>query len=288
MHYSAALRVTLAVICSCCALSAQTKSPAVIPPPAQTSTPATTKKKPPKKKLTPEQEHGLRLLKNAEAMAAGLEPPTRTYVLWQVSHGYRKVDPDKADAVLRRAFSASRAIQDQPVSDDCHMEPVCHVRWWLQREILEDLLRPSSGKSSPERVEKLLPQADAEVKKQMLQQLASEYIRKPDLDRARQLLDQMEDDNYSYDVAGELMAALPVSRREERLAIFSQAFRNYQNRTLEDLDPSDNDDFGILVIRFWRDVPSLALDAVDTILERSQRSRSEQENAHRLDNALER
>lgn len=277
MQYSTAWRVTGVVLCFCCGLSAQTKSPTTPLPPSTTVAP--TKKKPPKPKLTLQQEQGLRLLKSAEATAAGLQPPTQTYILWQVSHGYRKVDPARADTILRRAFSASRSIEEGPDSDECRLEQVCHVQRWLQRGILEEMFGDGSQKSNPERIEKLLPQANAEVKKQMLERLVSEYIRKQNFDRARELMAQIDDDHYSYRLAGELMASLPASRRDERLAAFSQSFRNYQNRSLEDLVPDDSDDFGILVIRFWRELPSLALDAIDTILERS-KDRDESRKAH--------
>jgi len=278
MQYSAARRVTVVVLCLCCGFSAQTKSPATLSPQVQSVSTAPAKKKPTKAKLTPQQEQGLRLLKSAEAAAAGLSAPPRAYVLWQVSHGYRKVNQAKADAVLRRAFLASRAIEDQPDADDCRVEPACHVQRWLQSEILEEMMRPASDKRDAERVEKLLPEADAEVRKRMLERLASEYIRKGNLDRARQLMDQIDDDHYSYFLAGQMMAALPVSRGEDRLAVFAQAFRNYQSRNLEDLAP-DQFDFGVLLVRFWRDVPSMALDAADAILERS-KDRDESKKAH--------
>jgi hypothetical protein len=279
MQYSTAWRVTVVMLCLCCSLLAQNKLPPTSSPqaPSLSGTPA--KKKPVKTKLTPQQEQGLRLLKAAASAATGLTPPARSYVLWQVSHGYRKVDQARADAVLRRAFAGSRAIEDQPDSDDCQIEPACHVQRWLQEEILLEMMRPGTEKADPERVEKLLPEADAVVRKRMLERLASEYIRKGNLDRALQLMDQIDDDHYSYFLAGQMMAALPASRREERLAVFAQAFRNYQNRSLEDVAPNELDDFGVLLVRFWRDVPSMALDAVDTILDRS-KDRDESKKAH--------
>jgi hypothetical protein len=258
---------------------AQSKSPTAFPLQSQPSSAPPAKKNPPSAKLTPQQKQGLQLLKSSEAAAAGLPPPSRAYLLWQVSHGYRKVDPTRADAVLRRAFTASRAIEDQAASDDCGMEPVCHVQRWLQREILEEMMHPARGKADPERVEKLLPEVNLEVRKRMLEQLASEYIRKKNLDRARQLMDQIDDDHYSYYLAGEMMAALPVSRREERLAVFAEAFRNYQNRSLEEVAPNEADDFGVFVVRFWREVPLMTLDAIDTILDRS-KGRDESKKAH--------
>jgi hypothetical protein len=263
----------------CCGLSAQSKSPTAPFPQTQSVASKPAKKKPPEPKLTPQQEQGLRLLKSAEAEAAGLEPAMRTYVLWQVSHGYRKVDPGKADAVLRSAFAASRAIEEQAESEDCHMEQVCHVQIWLHREILEEILG-AGNQANPGRVEKLLPQASPEVKKRMLESLASVYVRKQNFDRARQLLGQMDENRYSYGLAGELVAAMPASRQDERLAVFSQALHNFQNRSLTDLDPDSYDDFGILLIRFWRELPpSLALDAIDTILERS-KDRDDSKKAH--------
>ena len=280
MQYSTVWRVAIVVFCFCCDLSAQSKSSTTPAPQAQSLPSKPARKKPPTAKLTPQQELGLRLLQSAEAEAAGLEPPMRTYVLWQVSHGYRKTRPAKADAVLQTAFVASRGIVDEAEPNDCRMEQVCHVQTWLQREILEEVLEADSDKASLERVEKLLPRANPDVKKEMLDRLAYEYVRKNNFDRARQFMEQMDEDRYSYALAGELIAAIPASSQpEERVAVFSQAFSNFQNRSLENLDP-DNEDFGILVIRFWRELPSsLALDAIDAILERS-KDRDESKKAH--------
>ena len=87
MQYSTVWRVAVVVFCFCCDLSPRSKSPTTPAPQAQSLPSKPAKKKPPKPKLTLQQEQGLRLLQSAEAEAAGLEPPMRTYVLWQVSHG---------------------------------------------------------------------------------------------------------------------------------------------------------------------------------------------------------
>lgn len=277
MQYSTVWQVAVVVFCFCCDLSPQSKSPTTPVPQAQSLPSKPAKKKPSKPKHTLQQEQGLRLLQSAEAEAAGLEPPMRTYVLWQVSHGYRKIEPAKADAVLQRAFVASRGIEDHADSEDCRMEQVCHVQVWLQGEILGEMMGVGSNKANPERIEKLLPQANPELKKGMLERLASEYVRKKNFDRARQLMEEMDVDRYSCSLAGDLMAALPG--RDERLAVFSQAFANFKTRSLDNVEP-DAEDFGILVIRFWHELPpSLALDAIDTILERS-KDRDESKKTH--------
>jgi hypothetical protein len=74
--------------------------------------PATTEKKASELKLTPEQKRGLRLLQSAQAEAARLQPDMRAYVLMQVANGYQQVDPSKADALLKEAFTASLSIED--------------------------------------------------------------------------------------------------------------------------------------------------------------------------------
>jgi hypothetical protein len=279
MQCSTACRIAIIALCSSCAISAQT-NPSTPPSPKPPSSSPSARQKPPKPKPTPQQEQGLRLLKSAEAASAGLEPAARVYVLWRVSNGYRKVDPARANKILRRAFTASRGIVDESV-DGCYMEPVCHRQTWLQREILLEMMGFQTDKANPERIEKLLPQANPDVKKTMLELLAGVYLEKQNFDRVREIMDEMDDDRYSYQLAGDLMAALPDSRRDERMAVFSQAFQNFGNRTLDDVSP-DHDDFGVLLLRFWRDLPpSLALDAVDTTLERS-KDRDESKKVHNV------
>ena len=140
MQCSTVLRVALLLSCFCCDLSAQTK-PAETPPlQAQPLPIKPLKKVPPKPKLTPQQEQGFRMLKSAQGEAAGLEAVTRSYMLWKISHGYRKADPVKADTTLRRAFFATRGIQDNVLSDGCRMPLVCDMQGWMQSSILIEML----------------------------------------------------------------------------------------------------------------------------------------------------
>jgi len=278
MDFSAARRVAVTLLCCPGVLCAQTKAPPPTSPPVLSSSvgeanrlPNAAQKKPPKSKLTSQQEQGLRLLKTAEAEAAGLEPAARTYILWKVSNGYRTVRPARANLILRRAFNASRTIVDDPASDECHIEPMCHIQRWMQFAILVEIMGVE-GKQDPERVERLLPHAIPDVKEDMLHVIAEAYLKKRNFDRVRQIMDETNDDNYSYYLAGQFMAALPPSRRPERLVVFSQALQNFRNRSLDSLNP-DEQDFGALVVRFWHALPSpLVLDAIDAILERSQES----------------
>src|SRR5690242_14938642 len=141
--------------------------------PSSTSAGATHKtsaskaRKPDPPRLTEQQRQGLRRLKAAKAMADGLQPDMRAYVLWQVSHGYRKVAPRKSIQALQEAFTASRAIEDsgpRKSAEEACVEQVCAIQRWLQREILSEMLDTEQGEWHPEQVENLLPQSNPTVK----------------------------------------------------------------------------------------------------------------------------
>lgn len=285
MQCSTVLRVALLLSCFCCDLSAQTK-PAETPPlQAQPLPIKPLKKVPPKPKLTPQQEQGFRMLKSVQGEAAGLEAVTRSYMLWKISHGYRKADPVKADTTLRRAFFATRGIQDNVLSDGCRMPLVCDMQGWMQSSILIEMLT-GHDKGSPERVEKLLQQAIPEVKQRMLTELAKEYLRKQNFGRVRELMDEIDPDNYLFSLAGELMAAFPASRHDDFISIFSQAFQNFRNRSLDDVAPDSYEDFAVLVVRFWRDLPpSLALESANAVLERA-KDRDDSKKTHNVSMSL--
>ena len=263
----------LAVSFCCPSLFAQQGALPSTNPAGKSAKAAPAIRKPIPPRLTPQQQHGIRLLRSAKAMADGLQPDMRTYLLWQVSHGYQKVAPAKALQALQQAFAASRAIEESAPADRSPeircIEQVCAIQRWLQREILSEMLDTEKGAWHPEAVENLLPRADPEVRTYTLDRLASAYVEKKNFARARDLLDQFKADDYPFSTASDLMAMLPSSPHDERIALFSQALTRFQDRSLDQVDP-DERDFGIMVVRFWHDLPpSLALDAIDSLLNRA-------------------
>src|ERR1700730_1139952 len=87
------------------------------------------------------------------------------------------------------------------------------------------------------------------------------------------LLNQVSDD-YPYEQANQLMLALPEARAGDRLAIFTQALRHFDQdqRTTWTVG---SDDFGTMIVRFWRQLPApLVLDAVDQLLRKAKLRRT--------------
>jgi hypothetical protein len=229
--------------------------------------PANTEKKAAEPKLTKQQERGLRLLQSAQAEAAALQPDMRTYVLMHVANGYQKVDPSKADVLLKEAFTASLSIEDMaPPSNDRGEQPCpymqgCGIKIGLQEDILLAM-------SSLPDVETLLLRARPEVQHRVTESLISEYVTKKNFARARELIASLASQgDYPYEAAMELMRALPPT---EWVAIFVQALNAY--RLQADTSYGSNGFQGMsgMVMRFWQDVPpSLAVDAIDQILEQA-------------------
>jgi hypothetical protein len=266
--------LVFAIAC-CSSLAGQQNFPTPPTAAAKTNQPTADKiRKPDSPQLTPQQRQGVRLLKTAEAMAAGLQPDMHAYVLWQVSRGYQKVNRPKAAQLLQQAFDASRSIEDSGQSartaeGQCQMEQVCAIQQWVQREILSEMLSPAKGEWNPEAVEKLLPQANEIVNRFMLEELAAAYAEKKNFGRARELLDRFDADEYPFNIASDLMALLPSSPADDRIALFSQALARFQDRNVEQSDP-DEGDFGVMLVRFWHGLPSgLVLQAIDSLLGRA-------------------
>jgi hypothetical protein len=230
--------------------------------PASTKPEAFTNSKvPAKPKLTDKQKQGLRLLDSAVTEASALQPDMRAFIEWQISRGYEKYDLKKADELLQNAFAATMSISNAPQSANCMTDEPCRVKLTLQDEIVRELL-----KRAPEKANDLLLKVDAETKSRMNAELLETYIEKKQFGTAREILDSMAGaDSYSYLEAASLMDALPESRRDERIAIFSQALANYQSFNTDQM-PSDYD-FPSMLVRFWRQLsPAMVMDAADTIL----------------------
>jgi hypothetical protein len=232
--------------------------------------------KPAKAKLTPQQEHGLRLLSSAESEAPGLQPDMRAFVLWQASRGYTKLNPAKADSLLKNAFRATLSIDKG--QDRCtHSEAeLCGTKYWLQKQILRDLIEQSKRISE---IQPLLASAEAEVRQMMSTNLFHRYVREKAFARARDLLNRTANENgyFSYGSATELIDALPREQSQDRIGVFSQALEAYRQHSDEKYPTSD--DLAMMVLRVWQDLPpTLALDAIDQIFDRAKDADEEQQN----------
>jgi hypothetical protein len=247
-----------AAVTSAIFLIAQDKPAPAAPrptPPAKT--------KAPEPKLTPQQERGSLLLKNAEAEATGLQPDMRAYIQLLVARGYQKTDPRKAITLLEQAFTATEAITVAG-SGDCWKDEACRTRQWLQTEILRDLSKLSSAKTRA-----LVSRLDQSSQDQVNAEMLGQLIEQKKFDEARELLESYANkSSYPYGQAFELMKALPASSQQERVAIATQALNNLE-RYSSDAYPS-GDDFAAILSRFWRDLPpELAMQGADAVLKQA-------------------
>jgi len=228
------------------------------------------------RKFTPHQKLGLRLLSLAESEAAGAQPDIQAFVLWQASHGYRQIDPARADSLLKHAFQVTFSIAK--ATDRC-MSPAefCGPKYWLQKEILQDMIAQSK---EIRQIEPLLASAEPEVRMIVGQNLFHRYIKEKNFERARYLLYQMAEENeyFCYGCAADLMEAIPRNESHEKLAIFSQAFRGYREHPKEKYPSLD--DFAMLILRSWKDLPpSVVVEASDEVMDRAKEADKEQQNA---------
>jgi hypothetical protein len=218
------------------------------------------------RKLTPKEERGRRLLQSAQAEAAGLQPDMRAFVLWKIADGYRKSDPAKADTLLKDAFLASLSIEDiapEGESRYCPQMQGCGIKIWLQRSILQAMT------SLPD-IEKFLPQALPDVRKDVTPSLVSRYIAKKDFAKAKELINSLADEGqYPYGAAMDLMFALPSGPASslEKVAVFNEALNAYQRQDEPMSWGASYDGLSGMVMRFWKDLPAaMAEDAIDQIL----------------------
>lgn len=231
---------------------------------AETKPPLTPAQKPaatPKPKLTPEQKRGLDMLEAAQAEAAGLDPAMRATVLWQASHGYLSFDKSKAKGLLKDAFHATVEIDDDHPDLKCFLFPdECHSKPWLQVNILREMM------STPDEAEKLLPQADPDVRRNITGELISRYAEKKELDHAQQLLRTLsEEKGFPYRAASQLMLAM--STDEQRVSVFNMALANFQTYGSGKFGFINDEDLTTLVVRFYHHLPEpTVLDAIDQIL----------------------
>lgn len=261
------------LLCSLAVLSSElfAESPTSPPPTLNVARPAA----PSKPKLTPDQQRGFKLLKAAQAEAAGFEPAMRAAVLWRISGGYLAIDKPKAIALLKDAFRSAGSAETKSTDVPCFIDPPdgCQPRPYLQLEILSELVS-----LSPDDGEQLVLQDESKLRKYLMGSLISRFVEQKKLEHAEELLTRLADeDDFPYYAASKLM--LESKSSEQRLAIFNLALRNFSSFGDPEYFASD-EDLGTLVIRFWDHLPApVVLEAIDHLLERA-KTESEKSDNH--------
>ena len=234
-------------------------------PQASKSRPA----KPPAPKRTPQQLHGLKMLRVAETEAAGLSPDMRAFLLFEIGSAYQQINPAKARLLRWRAFEASTAIEDDDNGGDSGDEDYESNKSLIQQDLLDAMLA-----SSPVELEKAIPRAIPELRNPYTAQLARWYAKTKQYDRALELIRQLAGDwPYApyYMAAATLMVNLPEERAVDRQTIFQEALAAYENASSK--DRMRFEDMGTLVVRFWDRMPSdLVMQAIDDVLNRAKES----------------
>ena len=224
-----------------------------------------------KPKLTPEQERGLRMLKSAEAEAAGLQADMRAFVLWRASYAYAKVDPKKAERIALDAFTATQAIEDAASDDHCAAAgTVGDIKGWIQQSILSDMVT----KEEIAEVEQLLPQATDPVRNQITSKLVTYHVKQKNFTKAEALLTQVADSkDYPFGVAADLILAMGPDQSADRMMIFNQAIGNFEEH--KQGQSFGSGDIGDFLERTWTKVPSaMALEAVNKLLDEARDNES--------------
>ena len=245
------------------------QAPAIASPVTSKSTPltqATMGAKPEAPKLTPKQERGLRLLKAAEAEAAGLQPDMHAFVLWRASNAYMKVDPKKAERLRLEAFTATQSIE-APASDDfcAPVGSAGDIKSWIQSRVLSDLV----SQNKAEQAQELLPNATTPVRRDITSQLIKHYADKKEPGQAIGLLSALsETDQYPFNAAADLLIAFGRDHSADQMNIFVQTVANFQQHPNGGF--LGQDDIGSFLEKTWQQVPSaMAMDAADKIFEQA-------------------
>jgi hypothetical protein len=215
----------------------------------ESTTTAPTKKAP---KISKEDRQlASQLLEVSESEARGFEAPMRSFSLLQISQVYVAMEPAKARALLKDAFTASLGIKD----DD-------RTKSRLQDDIFHSLLPLSQAD-----VEELLPQAQTDSRKRASEAIIARYVEKKQYGPAMDLITEMTRlDEFPYDSGTKLMTAMPAEMAGEKMSLFSQALNSYKNHDHGKMNSTDGSLTGI-VVRFGDKLPpKLVLQAIDEIL----------------------
>ncbi len=218
---------------------------------------------------TARQRQAIRLLKSARGEAAALDSPMRTLVLWEIAKAYERIDLREADALREEAFSAALSIENGRTFNpgQCFASDACQIKQWLEREILQSILS-----RSPALVEELLPSAEGNAQRAVVDSLITEYTNRKSFPHAEELLARLvPEGGFPYHAASQLMLALPKEDTGGKVTIFAQAVENFRQHGGDSLPGSQ--DLATIVLSFWRELPTIAvLDAIDVLLEQAKTS----------------
>lgn len=212
------------------------------------------------REYTPEQRTNLGVLESARTEAGSLSPGLQVYSLVRIAEGYYRLDKPRAVTLMVEAFTVTQAIEDDPFD----------LRPSLQISILTRLFS-----WEPERAAALWEQTEAQVRSFMAEAMLKYKLdRKDYVGAADVVFKTMGGDRFPHGVVARLLRKLPPEMVLEREQLFLAAF-DFAKR-----HPADNqaqfEDFGTLLLRSWQLLPpKLVLEAVDMLLEQSQRGRPE-------------
>ncbi len=169
--WTSILRLPLLILAlSSCGLAQSTPG---VEPPNATAVDKSAKQQPQQPKLTSQQEQGLRLLKAAEAEAAGPDPAMRAFVLWRASYAYALIDPKKAESLAKDSFVATESIEDVAGDDQCGpIGGAGDIKAWIQERVLSEMIR----KQKIAEAEDLLTQATNPVRNHITRELITHYV----------------------------------------------------------------------------------------------------------------
>jgi tetratricopeptide (TPR) repeat protein len=219
------------------------------------------------KKISPEQrERAMQLLDGAAAGAAGLDSGSRAYSLIQVARVYQATDKKKAVELLEQAMTAASEVGREN-------EHLKEVGSQLQQQVLKAMVP-----LAPEKVDDLLTQLDAGGREQVLQALLNYYEREKKMDRALEVVYRMgAEGEIPYGAAAKIMEKMTPEQAAEKQQLFAAALGSYRDHDHSENARLGNGDFGELITRFAKDLPSgLVRQAIDVVLDGAKKEAEKQ------------
>jgi hypothetical protein len=221
-----------------------------------------------KKAPSAEQRLWCPVLEYAISGAKASEPTMRAYLLDMAGLGIGKCAPAKVGPTLVDSFTTTLLIPEQedethrPPPEDKALESFSRLesKLVLQQSALDHLAAVNERLA-----ESILGKAEPSVRAHVLQTIASGAVTAKKYSRALALLSQMPSTGFPYEVATNLMLALPSARDNEKQEVFRLAMnadREHHSFVL------GSDDFASMIVRFWKHLPpSVALQAIHQVLD---------------------